>query len=116
MSATSSVSYFRCLAFLAIFLLWGVSLLNGTVKALLLAVYNGELGKGGFVLRTDYIGFPPLDYPIALLVAFFFYGTNGSDEGYQLFLVDAYSTLQPAFIWLYVETLRPGKKSKWTSR
>lgn len=90
--------------------------MNGTVKALLLAVWHGGMGRGGVVLKTDYTGFPPLDYPIALLVAFFFYGTNGYDEGYQLFLLDAYTVLQPAFVWLYVETLRPGNKSKWIRR
>lgn len=108
--------YFRYLAFLAIFVLWGISLLNGFIKALLLAVWNGELGSRGVVLKTDYTGFPPLDYVIAFLVAFFFYGTNGYDEGYQLFVFDGYSLLQPAFIWLYVETLRPANKPKWVNR
>lgn len=108
--------YFHTLAILAIFLLWGVSLLNGTVKALLLAVWERQMGHGGVSLKTDYTGVPLLDFPIALLVAFFFYGTNGYDEGYQLFLLDAYATLQPAFVWLYIETLRPGNQAKWISR
>ncbi|RYP71304.1 hypothetical protein DL771_004881 [Monosporascus sp. 5C6A] len=67
-------------------------------------------------LKTDYTGIPVIDYPIAVLVAFFFYGTNGHDEGYNLFLVDAYSTLQSAFVWLFVEAIRPGKKPKWIAR
>ncbi len=117
MGTASSISYFRWLAVIATLLLWGISLLNGTVKALLLAVWTGQLGQGGIALKTDYTGFPPLDYPIALLVAFFFYGTSGYDDGYQLFVLDAYSSLQPAFVWLYVEMLRPGAgNSKWISR
>lgn len=116
MDSPSTTMYFRTLAFLAIFLLWGISLLNGTVKALLLAVWNGQMGHGGVALKTDYTGFPLLDFPIALLVAFFFYGTNGYDEGYQLFLLDAYSTLQSAFVWLYAETLRPGNQPRWIGR
>ena len=108
--------YFRTLASIAIFLLWGVSLLNGTVTALLFAVWNGQMGPGGIALKTDYTGFPLLDYPLALLVAFFFYGTSGYDKGYQLFLLDAYSTLQSAFVWVYVETLRPGNQPKWISQ
>ncbi|KAH6715638.1 hypothetical protein BKA61DRAFT_575073 [Leptodontidium sp. MPI-SDFR-AT-0119] len=101
--------YFHSLAFLALFLLWGICVANGTVKVLLLAVWHGRMGPGGVILETRYTGFPLLDYPLTILVAFFFHGTNGPDEGYQLFLFDAYSTLQSAFVWLYVESLRPGK-------
>lgn len=108
--------YFHFLALLAVFLLWGISLLNGTVKSLILGVWNGQLGEGGAGLKTDYTGFPLLDYPLALLVAFFFHGTNGHDERYQLFLLDAYSTLQSAFVWLYVETFRPGIRPKWVDK
>ncbi|RYP90069.1 hypothetical protein DL770_003808 [Monosporascus sp. CRB-9-2] len=111
----STTLYFRSLAVLAIFLLWGICLLNGTVKALLLAVWQGKLNESVH-LKTNYTGIPLIDYPIAILVAFFFYGTNGHDEGYNLFLVDAYSTLQSAFVWLFIETIRPGKKSKWIAR
>ncbi|RYP63226.1 hypothetical protein DL769_007033 [Monosporascus sp. CRB-8-3] len=111
----STTLYFRSLAVLAIFLLWGICLLNGTVKELLLAVWQGKLNDS-VPLKTNYTGIPIIDYPIAVLVAFFFYGTNGHDEGYNLFLVDAYSTLQSAFVWLFVETIRPGKKPKWIAR
>ncbi|KAI2609239.1 hypothetical protein GGR54DRAFT_651825 [Hypoxylon sp. NC1633] len=111
-----SGTYFYTLSCLAVLALWGVSLWNGTVAALLSAVWHGELGQSGLPLKTDYTGVPLIDYPIAVLVAFFFYGTNGHDEGYQLFLLDAYATLQSAFVWLYVETSRPGDKPKWISR
>lgn len=116
MALTNITLYFHTLAYVAIFLLWGISLLNGTVQALLLAVWNGRFGAEGIPLRTNYTGIPIIDYPIAVLVAFFFHGTNGHDEGYQLFLFDAYSTLQSAFVWLHVETLRPGCQSKWMNR
>ena len=116
MDSSNTTLYFRNLLYLAIFLLWGISLVNGTIQALMLAVWNGRFGTAGIALKTDYTGIPLVDYPIALLVAFFFYGTNGYDEGYQLFLFDAYSTLQSAFVWLYVEMLRPGHKSKWINR
>jgi hypothetical protein len=115
MGSQTLVLYFRTLAVLATVLLWGISLYNGTVKALLLAAYNGTLQEG-VPLKTDYSGIPIVDYPIALLVAFFFYGTNGYDPGYQHFLLDAYSTLQSAFVWLYVESLRSGRKAKWIGR
>lgn len=115
MNGQPVIIYFRTLAISAILLLWGISLLNGTVKALLLAVWNGKLNDE-FDLKTDYTGIPLIDYPIAILVAFFFYGTNGHDEDYQLFLLDAYSTLQSAFVWLYIETARPEHKPKWVER
>ncbi|KAI1771892.1 hypothetical protein F4818DRAFT_193574 [Hypoxylon cercidicola] len=115
MDFQKSVLYFYSLSVLAAIALWGVSLWNGTVEALIRAVWHREL-EGGLPLMTDYTGIPLIDYPIAVLVAFFFYGTNGHDEGYQLFLLDAYSTLQSAFVWLYVEDSRSQSKPKWISR
>ncbi|KAI1136385.1 hypothetical protein F5Y05DRAFT_391157 [Hypoxylon sp. FL0543] len=115
MSGQLIITYFRTLAVLATFLLWGICLLNGTVKALLLAVWNGRFNDE-VELKTNYTGLPLIDYPIALLVAFFFYGTNGQDHDYNLFLVDAYSTLQSAFVWLYIEASRPGTKPRWVQK
>ncbi|KAI0114569.1 hypothetical protein F4776DRAFT_638043 [Hypoxylon sp. NC0597] len=115
MNGQSVITYFRALAVIATFLLWGLCLLNGTVKALLLAVWNGRFNDE-VELKTNYTGFPLIDYPIALLIAFFFYGTNGHDHDYNLFLVDAYSTLQSAFVWLYVEASRPGTKPRWVEK
>ncbi|OJD30960.1 flavin-binding monooxygenase-like family protein [Diplodia corticola] len=102
-------SFFLILASLAAVLLWGVSLWNGTVAELFAAVLRGHF-EDGTPLRTRYTGIFLVDFPVSLLVAFFFYGTNGSDPGYQLFLIDAYSTLQPAFVWLYVESARMESK------
>lgn len=103
------IAYFYTLAAVATFLLWGLSLTNGTVWALLVAVWNGELAEG-VPFNTRFTGIPPVDYPVAVLVAFFYYGTNNYDEDYQIFLVWAYSTLQPTFIWLYVEATRDIKE------
>jgi hypothetical protein len=109
MGFLSQQNYFLTLSALATFLLWGISLWNGTVKALIVASWYGKFEDGTLFL-TQYTGIFILDFPISLLVAFFFFGTNGRDEGYQLFLIDAYSTLQVAFIWLYVESGRTGDK------
>lgn len=107
--------YFQLISYTAVTLLWGASVLNGTIEALLLTVWNGTL-ENGIPLMTNYTGFPPLDYPLAVLVAFFFSGTSGRDEGFQLFLFDLYIILQLGYLWLYVEALRPGRKSRWIQR
>ncbi|KAK8115728.1 hypothetical protein PG984_012230 [Apiospora sp. TS-2023a] len=106
--------YFGALASVAFILLWGVSLWNGTVTAMVRAAWVGQL-DGQTALRTSYTGFFPVDFVLSLLVAFFFYGTNGSHPGFQLFLVDAYATLQVAFVWLYIEGSRAQPRS-WTLR
>lgn len=115
MLSLSATVYFRILAALAIVSLWGVSLWNGTVEALIVAVWNGHLADGT-PLKTDYTGIYLVDFPLSLLVAFFFYGSNGHDPGYQHFLIDAYSTLQSAFVWLYVESARKQNKPASISR
>ncbi|KAF2710674.1 hypothetical protein K504DRAFT_475648 [Pleomassaria siparia CBS 279.74] len=101
MTSRLITAYFQILCIVAIILLWGVSAWNGTVKALLLAVKDGRIVED-MPLDTKYTGFPLIDLPISL-----------PHEGYQLFLVDAYSTLQSAFVWLYVESAREGKKPRW---
>ena len=100
---------YRALAALAVFLFWGILFLNGGLKALLLAAWHGRLNED-VGLRNSYTGIFAIDYLLILLVAFFYYGTYGSDEGYQLLVFEGYSTLQSAFVWLYVEMCRPGKK------
>lgn len=109
MRATSVAFGFRALAFVACFLLWGFYTLNGTTKANLLAPLNGKLNEA-ISLKTDYTGIFIIDYPIALLVTFFYFGTNGSDEGFQLLVFEGYSTLQSSFVWVYAEMMRPGSK------
>jgi hypothetical protein len=105
MTLFTESNYFLGLASIAVVLLWGVSFWNETVLALLVASWTGQF-EDGTPFETKYTGLVVLDFPISLLVAFFFYGTNGSHPGYQLFLVDAYSTLQSAFVWLYAESYR----------
>ncbi|KAI1308309.1 hypothetical protein F5Y03DRAFT_350653 [Xylaria venustula] len=112
MKATSLASGFRALAFVAVLLLWGLYTLNGGVKANLLAPLNGKLSED-ISLKNDYTGVFILDYPISLLVAFFYFATNGSDEGFQLLVFEGYSTLQSSFVWVYAEMMRPGTKP-WT--
>ena len=109
MVVLSESAYFLILSVTACSLLWGVSLFNGTVTALIVASWNGRF-EDGTPFNTTYTGFFPLDFPISLLVAFFFYGTNGSHPGYQFFLIDAYATLQSAFVWLYAESARLNEK------
>lgn len=106
---SASQNYFLALASIAIVLLWGVSFGNGTVTKMFSAVHHGWF-EDGTPLKTNYTNIYILDLPLSLLVSFFFRGTNGMDYRYQLFLVDAYATLQPAFVWLYVESNRPGAK------
>ncbi|KAJ5798324.1 uncharacterized protein N7503_007620 [Penicillium pulvis] len=108
-------NYFISLSVAATLLLWGVSLWNGTVLELILTVWRGHF-EDGTPFLASYTGFFPLDFPIGLLVAFFYYGTNGSHPGYQVFLIDAYSTLQSAFVWLYIESYRPSSKPSTISR
>lgn len=103
---------FQLIFYAAVALLWGVSVLNGTIKALLLAVWHERL-EDGMPLKLVYTGFPPLDYSLAVLVAFFFSGTSGQEEAFSLFLFDLYILLQLGYLWLYAEAIRPGQKSKW---
>lgn len=105
MALFTESTYFLTLSISACILLWGVSLCNGTVTALIVASWNGRF-EDGTPFNTTYTGVFLIDFPISLLVAFFFYGTNGSDPSYQLFLIDAYATLQSAFVWLYAESSR----------
>ncbi|KAJ8133486.1 hypothetical protein O1611_g145 [Lasiodiplodia mahajangana] len=93
MKATSLALGYRALASLSVFLLWGLYALNGGLKANLLASWNGRLNDD-IALKNDYTGIFIIDYPISLLVAFFYFATDGSDEGYQLFVFEGYSTLQ----------------------
>ncbi|KAI8625676.1 hypothetical protein F5Y19DRAFT_449187 [Xylariaceae sp. FL1651] len=109
MNAKSLAFGYRALAVLAFFLLWGIYTVNGGLEANLLAALHGKLNEGT-ALKNNYTGVFFIDYPLTVLVAFFYFATNGSDEGYQLFVFEGYSILQSAFVWLYVEMARPGSK------
>ncbi|KAI1357814.1 hypothetical protein F5Y08DRAFT_138843 [Xylaria arbuscula] len=112
MKATSLASGFRALSIIAFLLLWGFYALNGGLVANVLAPLNGKLNED-ISLKTDYTGIFIIDYPISLLIAFFHFGTNGSDEGFQLLVFEGYSTLESSFVWVYAEMMRPGNKP-WT--
>lgn len=106
LAASNTVTYFKSLALLGVVLLWGTGVLNGTIRALLSSVFvTGQLTDAD-ALKTDYTGLAILDYPVAVLVAFFYGGTKGDHRMYSLFLLDAYATLQAAYVWLYAETIR----------
>lgn len=107
--------YFRVLSYIAGFLLWGFSVLNGSATDLVVAAWTGKLNDGS-PLKTSYTGLPFVDIPTAVLVAFFCPGTNGHDDGFQLFVVEAFSAFAVGFSWLYVEASRPGQKPKWITR
>ncbi|KAK9772338.1 hypothetical protein SCAR479_11038 [Seiridium cardinale] len=110
-----SRSFFTVLPYIAGLLLWGPTLYNGTFKALLEAPLTGQLNQYT-QLRTNYTGIFVLDYFIGVMVAFFYPATSAQDEGYQLFVLDAYSTFACGFVWLHTEASRPGPKPKWITR
>lgn len=115
MTYSFSTRYFYTLAVAATILLWGIALINGTVWALLKTAYQRQLPDGS-PFQASYTGLRFFDFPIALLVGFFNYGTNGHDHAYQVFLLNAYATLQPAYVWLYVEAARSGASLPLTKR
>lgn len=115
MASSATDRFFHSLSAIAVILLWGVSVWNGTVLALMKAAWTHELADGT-PLETRYTGLFVIDFPVALLVSFFYSGTNGQEPDYQIFLLNAYTTLQPAFIWLYVEASRKPRKLAWYER
>ncbi|KAI1125170.1 hypothetical protein F5Y10DRAFT_247829 [Nemania abortiva] len=112
MKAASLAFGYRALASLSVLLLWGFYALNGGLKANILAPLNGRLNED-IALKNNYTGIFIIDYPIGLLIAFFYFATDGSDEGFQLLVFEGYSTLQSSFVWLYVEMMRSESKP-WT--
>ncbi|KAI3326288.1 hypothetical protein HD806DRAFT_520913 [Xylariaceae sp. AK1471] len=109
MNASSLALGYRALAVLSVFLLWGIYTLNGALEANLLAAWHGKL-NGDITVKNNYTGIFIIDFPITILVTFFYFATNGSDEGFQLLVFEGYSTLQSCFVWLYAEMARPGSK------
>ncbi|KAF7915870.1 uncharacterized protein EAE98_010950 [Botrytis deweyae] len=102
-------TYFRTLTFSAVLLLWGISIWNGTIKALLLTVWHQRF-EDGVIMHTQYTGIIILDFPLSILVAFFFSSTNNSNREQQMFTLDAFATFQPAYVWLYAESIRGTKQ------
>lgn len=112
MKTNTTATGYRALAALAFLLLWGFFAFNGALIAMLKGPLTGRLSPDT-PLRNSYTGVFVVDYPVSLLVAFFHYGTNGSDEGFQLLVFEGYSTLESAYVWLYAESIRPGSRP-WT--
>jgi hypothetical protein len=107
MMTRSIATSYRALSVLSVALLWGFYALNGGLEAFLLSSWRGRLEED-IPLSTNYTGIFLIDFPVTLLVTFFYFVTNGSDEGLQLLAFEGYATLQSTYVWLYVEMARPG--------
>ncbi|KLU92413.1 hypothetical protein MAPG_11359 [Magnaporthiopsis poae ATCC 64411] len=104
MSSSPESLFYKAALVVAVASLWGMMAWNGTLAALLVAAWTGKL-EDGSALRTRYTGVPILDFGITVLVAFFYSGTDGSDDVYRLALVDGFATLQVFYLWLYAEDI-----------
>jgi len=102
--------YFLALSGTAGALLWGVGTWNGSMMDLTSTAWLGRF-EDGSPLYTKYTGFFPIDFPLAVLVAFFYKGTNGSDQDAQLFIVDVFASVQPALLWLAADNARPASQA-----
>lgn len=102
---------FLALSALGFALLWPVMVYNGTLIALLRAAWNGAFADGR-PLRTTYICFPPVDFAISVLVAFFDDQIDGNDDGTWLFMFDFQALLQTATLWVLIEASRKGQSER----
>jgi len=112
MKARSIATSYRALSVLSVALLWGLYALNGGLEAFFLSSWHARL-KEDIPLSTNYTGIFLIDFPVTLLVTFFYFVTDGSDEGLQLLAFEGYATLQSTFVWLYAEMARPGSHKPW---
>ena len=103
---------FPAISCVAFYLLWIRMLENGTLWYMISAVQKAEFASGR-ALRTTYVHVRGVDDAIALLVAFFDPVTSGKDSGAWMLVLDFLSSLQVATIWLCIEGLRKGNKSRW---
>lgn len=97
--------YFLALSCTAGALLWGVGTLNGSMVDLTQTAWLGRFGDGS-PLYNRYTGLLPIDFPLAVLVAFFHKATNGSDREAQLFLIDVFASVQPGLMWFAADSIR----------
>lgn len=104
MSSSLESLFYKAALVVAVASLWGMMAWNGTLVALLVAAWTGKL-EDGSALRTRYTGIPILDFGITVLVAFFYSGTDGSDDVYRLALVDGFTTLPAFYLWIYAEDI-----------
>ncbi|KAL2831375.1 hypothetical protein BDW59DRAFT_157804 [Aspergillus cavernicola] len=96
------------IAFLSI---WGVMVTNGTLTALLYTAWSGTF-PDGTVLKTSYTGIWPLDFPVRVLVVFFFGLQSMEDLTPFLMLVDLVAALLVINMMTVVESRR-FTTSKW---
>ncbi|KAL8284312.1 hypothetical protein RB600_008941 [Gaeumannomyces tritici] len=102
MFSSSESAFYNAALVAALVPLWGVMTWNGDVAALAIAAWTGKLDDGS-VLTTKYTGIPGLDFGLAMLVAFFYSGTDDSDEVSSLALIDGFTSLQSLYIWMHSE-------------
>jgi hypothetical protein len=101
---------FLTLSIVGFVLLWGVMVYNGTLHALLLTAWKG-LFPGGKQLRKSYTGLRPVDFVIAVPVAFFDDQINTADNGTWLMMLNFLTMLHTAALWVFVEAGRKGQTS-----
>ena len=106
---------FLGLSVLGFVLLWLMMGYNGTLIGLLSAAWKGSFADGR-PLRTTYIGLPPVDFAIAVLVAFFDPQIDGTDNGTWLFMFNLEALLQTAVLWVLVEAKREGQSGTHLKR
>ncbi len=100
---------FLVIGVIGFLLLWPMMLYNGTLFALLQAAWTGDF-RDGQPLLTTYTRFPPLDFMISVLVAFFDDQINV--DGPWLLMLDLVATLQAASLWVLVEANRVGQRKR----
>ncbi|KAL2171720.1 hypothetical protein VTG60DRAFT_1717 [Thermothelomyces hinnuleus] len=102
---------FRGLTGIAFLLLWVLMAANGTLVALLKTAWSGSL-PDGTPLKTTYTGILPIDFPINILVAFFYGLQNRPGTPPHLMLVDLVAALFVINMMTLVESRR-SNAPKW---
>jgi hypothetical protein len=92
--------------------LWIAMNFNGTGDILQDTLASGKYADGT-TLALSYTGIRPLDQLITMVVAFEYPVTNGQDEASWLLMLDIMSTLQTAILWVFMDSMRKGRSSKW---
>lgn len=102
---------FKGLSGAAFLLLWALMAANGTLVALLKTAWSGVF-PDGTPLKTTYTGIPPIDFPVSILVAFFYGLQNRPGTPPHLMLVDLVAALLVINMMTLVESRRPNAP-KW---
>lgn len=97
---------FASLSSLAFVLLWLVMGVNGTLEMLLSTAWRGVF-PDGTSMRMSYSGIPFLDFPLRILIAFFFGLANLRQLAPYLMLVDLVAALFVINMMTLVESYRP---------